>query len=123
MQPILKVLKNTAFAKTLNFYMLNLVLVLIALIAAVLILVVLIQAPKGRGLDASMGGGAANQILGASNSADFIEKLTWGLAGSVLVLCLGVSFMLRPTTSTAASQQQQQEAPAAPTQPAAPATK
>ena len=84
--------------------MLNLILVLIALVAAVLILVVLIQAPKGRGLDASMGGGAANQILGASNSADFIEKLTWGLAGTILVLCLGVSFMLRPTAPPTAAQ-------------------
>ena len=76
--------------------MLNILLVVIALLAAVMVLVVLIQAPKGRGLDANFGGAAANNLLGASQSADFIEKLTWGLASGIIVLCLVVAFLLKP---------------------------
>jgi preprotein translocase subunit SecG len=78
--------------------MLNSLLVVIAILAAAMVLVVLIQAPKGRGLDANFGGAAANNLLGASQSADFIEKLTWGLAGGIVVLCLAVAFLLKPNT-------------------------
>lgn len=81
--------------------MYSLLFLLIAILAAVLCLVVLIQAPKGRGLDSAMGGQAATQILGASQSADFIEKLTWGLGSTIIVLCLGVLFMSRPASSAA----------------------
>jgi protein translocase SecG subunit len=77
------------------FQMLNILLVVIALLAAMMVLVVLIQAPKGRGLDANFGGAAANNLLGASQSADFIEKLTWGLAAGILVLCLTVAFLVK----------------------------
>ena len=82
--------------------MFSLLFILIAILAAVLCLVVLIQSPKGRGLDSAMGGQAATQILGASQSADFIEKLTWGLGGTIIVLCLVTLFMSRPASSTPA---------------------
>ena len=54
--------------------------VVTALIALLLIGVVLIQNPKGGGVDATFGGTATNQMLGAAKSTDFIEKLTWYLA-------------------------------------------
>ena len=76
--------------------LLNFLLVAIAILAVAMVFVVLIQAPKGRGLDASFGGGAANNLLGAAQSADLIEKLTWGLAGGIIVLCLVVAFLLKP---------------------------
>ncbi len=79
--------------------MYNLIFVFIAILAAVLCLVVLVQSPKGRGLDSAMGGQAATQILGASQSADFIEKLTWGLASAIIILCLSVLFISRPAAS------------------------
>lgn len=79
--------------------MLNLLLVVIALLAATMVLVVLIQSPKGRGLDANFGGAAANNLFGAAQSADGIEKLTWGLAGGIIVLCLAVAFLLKPNVA------------------------
>lgn len=62
--------------------------VLIALICVLLIAAVLIQNPKGGGVDPTFGGGAANQMFGAAKSADFIEKLTWYLAVALFVLCV-----------------------------------
>lgn len=61
--------------------------VLIALICVLLMAVVLIQNPKGGGVDSTFGGGA-NQMFGAAKQADFIEKLTWGLAITLFVLCI-----------------------------------
>jgi len=68
--------------------MINFITVLIAIIGFLLIAIVLIQNPKGGGVDANFGGQAANQIFGASNSIDFVEKLTWGLAAALFVLCI-----------------------------------
>lgn len=75
--------------------MVLLLTVIIALVSFLLILVVLVQNPKGGGLNASFGGGqAANQIMGAANSTNLLERITWGLAGTLLALCLfmGVFF-------------------------------
>jgi preprotein translocase subunit SecG len=62
--------------------------VLIAINCILLMAVVLIQNPKGGGIDSSLGGGAANQMFGAAKSADFVEKVTWGLAASLFILCI-----------------------------------
>ena len=43
-----------------------------ALICALLMLVVLIQNPKGGGLDSTFGGSGANQMFGAAKSTDLI---------------------------------------------------
>jgi len=67
--------------------------ILITLISALLMGVVLIQNPKGGGVDATFGGSAANQMLGASKSTDFIEKLTWGLAAALFILCIVTAIM------------------------------
>jgi preprotein translocase subunit SecG len=74
----------------------GLVLVLSAFFSAVLIFAVLIQNPKGSGIDSTMGGSAASQMLGASQSADFIEKATWTLAGGIALFALVASYMLAP---------------------------
>ena len=68
--------------------------VLIALISILLIVTVLIQNPKGGGVDSTFGGTQANQMFGASRSADFIEKVTWGLAIALFVLCIVTSLMV-----------------------------
>lgn len=65
----------------------------ITLISILLMGVVLIQNPKGGGVDATFGGNATNQMLGASKSTDFIEKLTWYLAIALFVLCIGAAIM------------------------------
>jgi len=64
------------------------VTVLIAFVSILLMVAVLIQNPKGGGIDATFGGAQANQLFGAAKSADFIEKATIVLAAIVFVLCI-----------------------------------
>ncbi len=61
--------------------------VLIAIVAVLLIIAILIQNPKGGGIDSTYGAGA-NQMFGAARSADAIEKITWYLAALLFVLCI-----------------------------------
>lgn len=61
--------------------------VFIAIVCVLLIVVVLIQNPKGGGIDSTFGSNA-NQMFGAARQADFIEKLTWYLAIALFVLCI-----------------------------------
>lgn len=58
--------------------------------------IVLVQNPKGGGLGASFGGVSSNQLGGAKNAADFLEKATWGLAIALLVFSL-LSAVAMPT--------------------------
>lgn len=66
--------------------------VLIVLVSILLVLVVLVQNPKGGGIASGIIG--ANQLMGVKKTTDFIEKLTWGLAIGLVVLCLAASFSL-----------------------------
>lgn len=68
--------------------MLSILTVFIALVSVLLIAAVLIQNPKGGGIDANFGGGQAQQLFGAARSTDFVEKATWVLAGALIVLCV-----------------------------------
>ena len=61
--------------------------VLIAIVSVFLMAAVLIQNPKGGGIDPTFGG-QAQQLFGAARSTDFIEKATWVLAGVLVVLCV-----------------------------------
>lgn len=54
-----------------------------------LALVILIQNPKGGGLDSSFS--SANQIGGVKRTTDFLEKSTWTLGVVLFVLCLGAA--------------------------------
>lgn len=60
--------------------------IIILVVCGLLALVVLAQNPKGGGLAAGFTG--AQQIGGVQRTADFLEKGTWTLAGSLMVLCL-----------------------------------
>ena len=62
--------------------------IVVALVGILLMGSILVQNPKGGGVDSTFGGGAANQMFGASKSSDFIEKATWGLAALMLALCV-----------------------------------
>ena len=65
----------------------------IILIAAVfLTLIVLIQNSKGGGL--ASGFSSSNQIMGVRKTTDFLEKATWGAAGTIVVLCIVISAFL-----------------------------
>ena len=67
--------------------------ILIVLVCILLGAAVLIQNPKGGGLNATFGG-VGQQLLGARRSTDIIEKLTWGFAFALIFLCLSTSFFV-----------------------------
>ena len=60
--------------------------ILIVLACILLILVVYIQNPKGGGLSSDFG--SASQLGGVQKTNEFIDKLTWSLAGLIVVLSL-----------------------------------
>lgn len=63
------------------------VLVIIIVIASIfLTFAVLLQNSKGGGLAANFTAG--NQAFGVRQTADFLEKATWTLAGVVIVCCI-----------------------------------
>jgi len=62
------------------------IIILILIVCVLLALVVLVQNSKGGGLAANFS--APTQMMGVRQSADFIEKATWWLAGILVVLCL-----------------------------------
>lgn len=62
--------------------------IVIALVSLMLIMVILIQKPKGGGIDSTFGGLGANQMLGAAKSVDFVERLTWILAATLIILSI-----------------------------------
>lgn len=78
-------------------YIFCIVLILIASI--LLILAVLAQSPKG-GMAANFG--ASNQVMGVRQTADFLEKFTWGLSIAIVVLSLAAT-MTMPSASIANS--------------------
>lgn len=60
--------------------------ILVILACILLIFVVYIQNPKGGGLSSDFG--SAAQLGGVQKTNEFIDKLTWSLAGSIAVLSL-----------------------------------
>lgn len=71
--------------------------ILILLASLFLILVVVIQNSKGGGLAA--GFDSSNKYMGVRKTTDFLEKMTWWLAGAVVVLSIGSSHFLRQNQS------------------------
>lgn len=89
----------------------EIILELLTLIVCVLlILIVLVQDSKGGGMSGTFG--ASNQILGVRKTTDFLEKATWVMAISLLVLCLASASLIHTTSSatgeTSVTQQQAQ---------------
>ena len=74
--------------------MFTILVALAAIICVFLVIVVLIQNPKGGGV--SQGFSAANQVIGVQRTGDFLEKATWGLAISLMVICLSFS-VIKPS--------------------------
>jgi preprotein translocase subunit SecG len=79
--------------------MTSVLVVFIALIGVLLMASVLIQNPKGGGIDPNFGG-QAQQLFGAARSTDFIEKATWVLAIALLVLCVAMVWMIGTSAPT-----------------------
>ncbi|MBD1393992.1 preprotein translocase subunit SecG [Mucilaginibacter glaciei] len=67
-----------------------LVLLIIIIIACILLgLIVLIQNPKGGGLSSNFSG--SSQLMGVQKTGDFLEKGTWFLAITIMVLSLAMN--------------------------------
>jgi preprotein translocase subunit SecG len=84
---------------------------IIIIIAAILLtLVIFIQNPKGGGLSSDFGSPA--QLGGVKKTNEFIDKLTWSLAGTIVAASIIIT-MLQPSTKTEtknqAPQKQQKE--------------
>ncbi|MDR1120242.1 MAG: preprotein translocase subunit SecG [Dysgonamonadaceae bacterium] len=65
---------------------------LIVIASIALVLIVLIQNSKGGGLASSFA--SSNQVMGVRKTTDFLEKATWFLAGTVLVLSIFASAVI-----------------------------
>jgi preprotein translocase subunit SecG len=93
--------------------MLIFLVILITIIAVLMSIVVLLQSGKGGGLAGiASGGGGATQLLGARHAPGILEKATWVLAGSFIVLCILTNFFIDTTAQQESIiQQSMQEAP------------
>ena len=67
---------------------------IIALLAVLMTLVILLQSGKGGGLAGIAAGGATQQVLGARQAPDFLEKATWTLSTVFIVLCILSNFFI-----------------------------
>lgn len=74
------------------------VTVLIIIACILIVLAILVQNAKGGGL--ASGFSSSGQVMGVRKTTDFLEKFTWGLATSLIVLCILGSFVLpKPSTT------------------------
>lgn len=72
--------------------MYTLFIVLIFVVCVLLTLLVLVQNSKGGGLASNFSG--SNQVMGVRKTADFLEKATWTLATSLVILCILASISI-----------------------------
>ena len=61
-------------------------LVLITIVCFLLIVVIMVQNPKGGGLDSNLGG--SKMMGGVQKTTDFLDKSTWTLATILIALIL-----------------------------------
>ena len=91
--------------------------VLVVIASILLIAVVLLQNGKGEGLASNFVAG--NQTFGVRQTANILEKITWGLVAFILVLSIVAAFTTG-TTGTGVDVTDQIENTAAAEQPAFP---
>jgi len=78
-------------------------LILIIIVCLLLMLVVMVQNPKGGGLSSSFGGGGSQVVGGVKKTGDFLDKSTWTLAITLVVLILASNVALKGSFGTADS--------------------
>lgn len=93
------------------------IVILIILASILMCLVVLIQESKGGGLAADYASG--NTLLGAPKTTNIIEKTTWGLAITMIVLSVISTAFLPEAKNIDSVLQLEQPATAAPVIPSA----
>ena len=82
--------------------------IIIIIVSILLVITVLAQNSKGGGLAANLAG--SNQVMGVRKTADFIEKLTWGLAIALLILSFFAVGFAPSSNTTAAKSEIEQKA-------------
>ena len=80
--------------------MYTLFVVFIVLVSVLMIFVVLIQESKGGGLASNFS--SSNAIMGVRKTTDFIEKATWGLAATMVIVSVICAYTA-PQSSTSQS--------------------
>tara|TARA_R110000868_G_scaffold162380_2_gene393572 strand:- start:57 stop:398 length:342 start_codon:yes stop_codon:yes gene_type:complete len=75
--------------------MLIAIISIIMLVSVVLVLVVLAQNSKGGGLTSQFGGSGTSQLMGVKKTGDLLERITWGLAITLMVLTLSTKFIVK----------------------------
>lgn len=78
----------------------TLFVILIVLAAVLMIFVVLIQESKGGGLASNFS--SYNSLAGVRKTTDFIEKATWGLAATMVIISIVCAYAV-PTATTESS--------------------
>lgn len=69
--------------------------ILIAIISAALIFMVLLQNPKGGGINSAFGGSQlAGGLFSPATTNNMLEKITAGLGGALIILCIFMTFTL-----------------------------
>jgi len=79
---------------------------LIFIVCFLIVLLVLVQNSKGGGLASSFS--SSNQVMGVRKTTDFLEKGTWILATSLVILCIASTAFLPRTGDKAKSAIEQQ---------------
>jgi preprotein translocase subunit SecG len=69
--------------------MYQLLLIISIIVCVLLVLMVLIQNPKGGGLSSNFS--SSSQLMGVQKTGDFLEKGTWVLAITLMVLSLAIN--------------------------------
>jgi preprotein translocase subunit SecG len=77
--------------------MYTLIIILIIVICFLLVGVVMVQNSKGGGLASDFS--SSNQIIGVQRTGDFLEKATWYLTVTLIVLSLGSNFFIERDSS------------------------
>jgi len=71
-------------------------LIITIVVCALLVLMVLIQNPKGGGLSSNFS--SSSQLMGVQKTGDFLEKGTWVLAITLMVLSLAINVAVKSGT-------------------------
>ncbi len=87
--------------------MLILLVILVVIVCALLGLIVLIQNPKGGGLSSNFS--SSSQLMGVQKTGDFLEKGTWVLAITLMVLALGINVVAKNGPAAGATDKYQEQ--------------
>lgn len=71
--------------------MFTLIVGIIIFCAVLLVVAILAQNAKGGGLSSQFGGSGASNMFGVKKTGDFLEKSTWALAITIIVLSMATN--------------------------------